>query len=783
MLKNICIVFFLYPLLIFGQAPEPCGPEGEMEPFCDIACIICDIDGFNGINDENEDGIAPDDFCTSIQHNIQWIAFIAGSVDLTLRIDVGQCDSPLPFEMALEVAVYEGIDCDNFRLVTPCNGQINENTSWTFSNTEPLTIGQYYFFVMDGSGGSICDYVINVVEGSTKVPELAPTAPFEVPDLICANQPTTLYFEPQLGATIYDWTINGVIASFTDSLEIDLFTSGLYDICITEANACDEAPSYCTKIEVLPQIEETKELVICDGIPVEYQDVTYSNPGIFPNLQVPAMEGCDSIITLIIEEGQSYETDNDYDICEGDTLVVNGVEMFKIGEYEQFLFTDKGCDSTIFIQLGLIVCNMQGEASAIDLLCNGDGNTGSFTFQITAGTPPFIYTYEKVLDPSINGNGNLAQDNMNETVSGLPSGSYLISVFDNFGNTTIIIVEISEPPAFQQSSSFSEINGFNVSCFEGDDGSISANIEGGTPPYQYQWSGSNSTTNEANNLAPGDHFLSVTDANNCTYIVSYELTQPGEIIPQVQFFDPNCDGIATGILQIGNTLGGTPSFDYSLNNQPFNQQTTYNNLTEGEYELVIQDANGCTDTISQTLYNAEIPEITFVEDITINLGESIVLDPEINAIEIGTILWIPADGLSCSDCLNPTASPINTTVYTLIITSTDGCSREKSITIFVEKDRGIFAPNVFSPNADGLNQYFFISGGSQIMHIKSLYIYDRWGSLVFEGSLLNHKISTDGWDGTIAGNPANIGVYTWIADVAFLDGETLFFTGDVTLLR
>ncbi len=778
----ISLSFTLVCSLNFAQAPEPCGPEGEMEPFCEIACIICDIDGFSGKNDENEDGIAPPDFCTTTQHNIQWLAFIAGSENLTLRFDVGDCDGGF-FSGGLEVTVYEAIDCENPRMVMPCNGSVSENSSWTFSNTEPLTIGQYYFFVMDGDGGSVCNYTVNVLEGSTKVGELQQSLPFEVPEFVCETQPFTIYANPQVGATIYEWTIDGQIVGNADSLEVLMDQTGFYNICYSESNACDEAPPYCQNIEIKSLLYGEKELIICDGIPVEYNGEIYTSAGQYPDVFVPNEISCDSVISINVIEAEGFNASYNYSICEGDTLFLNDEAYFQVGDYSQNLLTSQGCDSIIQIGLDLIVCNMQGDGFSDDLLCHGDGATGAAYFQIFAGTPPFSYSYEKVLDPAINGTGTLTVVDFYTQIPNLPAGVYLITVNDNFGNSTIIMVEILEPPALQNTLVASDYNGFNVSCFNGVDGQLTANPSGGTPPYNYQWSGTTDINQTAENLATGLQSLTITDDLGCLYFETVDLSAPNEILSQVLFTDPNCEGLETGIIQINNVVGGVPDFTYSLNDEDVGTNTLFTNLTEGSYQVIATDANGCMDTISQVMTNAEIPEVSLGDDFTITLGDSIFLEPNINDISIGSVLWESAELLNCPNCLNTSGMPLNTDSYTVIVSSEDGCAREATISVFVEKDRGIYKPNIFSPSLSGENAYFFVTGGDQIKSIASFYVYDRWGNQMYEGQDLNHKDPTNGWDGTFNNRDANIGVYTYLAEVEFLDGYTEFVAGDFTLIR
>ena len=94
MQKGIFTTFLVfYFSQIFGQ-PLPCEDPPMMTSFCVDACIICDIDGFTGRHESTVVGQAPPGFageCTFQAHNMQWIAFIAGSEDLEVRMSVSNC--------------------------------------------------------------------------------------------------------------------------------------------------------------------------------------------------------------------------------------------------------------------------------------------------------------------------------------------------------------------------------------------------------------------------------------------------------------------------------------------------------------------------------------------------------------------------------------------------------------------------------------------------------------------------------------------------------------------
>ncbi len=770
----------MYPIENRAQAPEPCGPEGEMQPFCEQACIICDIDGFSGINDENENGVAPPDFCTTFQHNIQWIAFIAGSEDLRLKITVGDCSWQ---GGSLEIGIYEGIDCDNYMQVSDCNTNIDAGSSWTFQNTVPLVVGQYYFLIMDGSGGSVCEYLIEVEEGSTNVQALEPTKPIEVPDLICANQPFSLSFEPQVGATIYEWTVDGVLTSLSQVCDLTLEDAGSYNVCVLESNACDEAEQSCTTIEVSPQVAIQKDSVICEGDTIVYKGVEYWEPGIYSDILIPAQEGCDSVFTLNLEFGAIFEGDDFYNICDGDTLFLNGQEHFETGVYDHWLLTEKGCDSIVHVNLLAVICNMEGTIAPTHLLCHGDGDVGEISFRIDAGTPPFTYDYVKVLDPDVNGIGVLLSDNEDLVLTGLPSGTYIINVYDTFGNFTILTAEILEPSPIESEILVSNYNGYNVSCFNGANATAESIANGGTPGYDHYWITNGENNPMVDGLSAGMEIVKITDANGCEHHDTIFITQPDSLQFSLDIFDPNCEGPNTGSIEVVGIQGGVADYLSAYENEPFTATGLTESLSEGSHLISVQDANGCIVEQTASLVAAEIPDIQFPDDLTVCLGDSIQIIPDINDINIASYTWTSEEYLSCLDCREPFAFPLFFDQFILSVTSLDGCTRENAINIYVDKDRKIYEPNIFSPSLNGANGYFHITGGKQLKTIASLEVYDRWGNRVFQGKELDPNVPSQGWDGSFNGHPLNPGVFTWRAEVHFLDDHIEVFAGNITLVN
>lgn len=108
----------------------------------------------------------------------------------------------------------------------------------------------------------------------------------------------------------------------------------------------------------------------------------------------------------------------------------------------------------------------------------------------------------------------------------------------------------------------------------------------------------------------------------------------------------------------------------------------------------------------------------------------------------------------------------------------DGCT--SSDTLVVSKNCYINIPNVFTPNGDGLGDYFLPRQtlGRNIMDFE-MHIYNRWGQKVFETTSNNGR----GWDGKLNGDDQPTGVYIYVIDVSFGNNVTERYQGNVTLLR
>jgi len=129
------------------------------------------------------------------------------------------------------------------------------------------------------------------------------------------------------------------------------------------------------------------------------------------------------------------------------------------------------------------------------------------------------------------------------------------------------------------------------------------------------------------------------------------------------------------------------------------------------------------------------------------------------------------------------ASPKNTTTYTIKVTDANGCINTDKMTVLVIcNDKNIFIPNTFSPNNDGVNDWFY-PRGTGLFKIQGMRIFNRWGEMVFQKANLTPNDPTAGWNGRYNGRLLTTDVYTYLIEIVCENSEILTFKGNITLIQ
>lgn len=447
----------------------------------------------------------------------------------------------------------------------------------------------------------------------------------------------------------------------------------------------------------------------------------------------------------------------------GNFTSVDSMENLPVGTYPVVIMGANGCTQLFTFDIPEGLSLQAGIDPVSPPTCNGDSD-GSISISIQISNPPVTFDF---------GNGPQASN----TLSNIPAGTYNVQVVDGQGCEGNFTIVVEDFPVLVV-----DIDPTDISCYGEADGTITVTATGGTGDYNYTWS-NGETTATIDNLGPGNYLVTVTDENGCSEILSADIIEPDSISLAVSILDVLCAGDATGAISVLAT-GGTPPYEYSLNGVDFQLSPDLTGLAAGTYTVYVRDSRNCIYTIEGIVNQPPPLTVEAGPDQTIDLGFTAninaVISPPFRPVDI---TWTPSETLDCNDCEDPTALPLGTTVYNILIVDSTGCIAFDSLTIFVDLKRPVYIPNAFSPNSDGFNDFFTAYTGRAGRIIKRLRVFDRWGEMVFDGFDLTPGVELEGWDGTFKGKPMDPAVFAYYAQIEFIDGVVVLYEGDVTIIR
>ena len=561
-------------------------------------------------------------------------------------------------------------------------------------------------------------------------------------------------------------------------------TAGTYVFDLTTASGCDS--SVTVNLEVLPELTTDITAAICDGESYVLPDGSSADVSGVYAYTFTSVAGCDSVVTIDLTVNPVYENIIPYAICDDETIVLpDGSVVYDppAGVYTYTFVSSSGCDSVVGVDLTVYpiydeVINEEICSGSSYILPDGTstGTSGSWVFDLSTITgcdsvitvnlevlPVFESTY---LASICDGDVYVLPDGSVTTVG----GTYTFTYSTASGCDSIVHIELNVIPlpvvdVWMDASGYCMDAGWQAVGMEpvgGVLGGTGISADGFDPML-------------AGAGGPYDIWYIYTDASGCadtawTTISAWPVPAPELLLPEGVCIEADpipLNGIPAGGIYSGTGVVGTDFLASVAGEGPAWVSYTFT------------DANGCSAAITVPV---EVWENTVDAgvDLILVAGNSIQLLVE----GTGLINWSPGTGLSCADCYEPVAFPLQTTTYVVTEFDEHGCFATDNLTIFVEdlNDYTFFAPNTFTPNGDGQNDYFFING-FHLEQIVYLHIYDRWGEPVFDRENLNPGVEQEGWDGKFAGMPVNAGVYAWVAEILLANGERIMKYGNITLVR
>lgn len=297
----------------------------------------------------------------------------------------------------------------------------------------------------------------------------------------------------------------------------------------------------------------------------------------------------------------------------------------------------------------------------------------------------------------------------------------------------------------------------------------------------YQWSNGEDASS-ITVLEEGIYQVTVTDlcGNIQTDEVAVNNLPPPSLQLESQFI---CEG-EIAVLDAGD---GFVNYEWQ---DGFNEQL-YTAWLPGSYWVKVEDICGNTTTDTVEVIYSPLPEVILPSDVTINFGDDFTINPTVDTINFNAdYQWEPIDFVSCPTCLNTQVMPSESTWFFFTVTLKNRCSVTDSIYVFVDRRVGtnevfknqIAIPNIFSPNEDGINDYFTIFG-DEILLIENMQIYNRRGNLIFEKKNFIANEVEEGWNGKMGESTLNSGIFVYKIKIKLKSGIEKSLVGSVLLMN
>lgn len=586
----------------------------------------------------------------------------------------------------------------------------------------PTTNTTYTVTISDING---CTNTDEVVVSLHALPQIVAGA---TQPTICLGSFTQVY---ATGGVSYQWNTGQTVPAFT----VSPFLSCIYDVTATDNNGCSNTASVTVTVLPLPLANAGNDTSVCFGSGVELNasgGVTYS--------WQPATTLSNSTIHNPIATPQTTTT------------------------YTVTVFNTYGCSLQDHI---VVTVNPlpQVSAGSNQSVCLGDSTTLSAT-----GGVSYVWS-----------NGDNTQ-----AVSVAPqvNTTYTVTATDILGcsNTSDVSVTVLPLPMANA--------GMDTNICPG--GTTQLHATGGIS-YTWSPSGGLNQINIQNPVASPTmnitYTVVVTDSNGCVHTDNVAVGLYPEPVVYVEpdvfagcpplnvYFTDTASNIVSWLWNFGDPLSDTSNTSVLSNpSHVFNTPGTYS------VALTLTSNHGCVKTGFFTNLITVYPKpVASFEPLP---PAQSVFQPVFsftnNSVDAVSYLWEFGDNLqTTSNLFEPTYTYDEEGNYTvtLYVLSQDGCTDTTNEEVVVKPEYTFFVPNVFTPNEDGLNDYF--QGIGRNFKTYHMLIYDRWGKLIYETDEYSKP-----WDGRVrnSNEVCPVGVYVYVITVVDFKNRKFIYRGEVTLL-
>lgn len=636
-----------------------------------------------------------------------------------------------------------GISChgagDGSIQLTPSGGDGNYQFSWqgpdgfqsTVQHLQNLVPGIYLVAINDGTG---CEFsqTYELLE-----PEPLTVALASKEDVLCAGE-STGSMQLTVGGGVenqdyqYNWTRNGAPYPAT-AQNINKAPAGTYQVTISDQNGCT-----LTSADLI--ITEPERPLT---LGVQKRDISCYNAN-------------DGFIELEVTGGQAP-----YSILWDFGSSQTSFENMGPGTYTVTVRDKVGCSTVMPVEIADAPL-FQITPAVKNISCHGKQD-GSIELNLEGKGPETTIRWDHGAEV--------------ESLFNLDAGAYGVTLTDPRGCTIRQGFSIMEPSLLVLESQITDA----LDCENPQSGAINLAVSGGTPPFTFRWS-NGAVEQNLTQLSAGTYAVEVEDASGCTVagqllvkrpepltIIAFRSTEvtcePREVVEEIRIavsggVAPYTINWSAGVISSNGKVMTT--------NQP------------GLYLLEVTDGNGCNSRESFEIKETEVLVDMEYQSAAFDLYQAYMVYMEIQFVNnsIGTIssyFWNFGDGNTSLE-KNPKHAYLLEGEHEISLTVTDvhGCEIQKKKKIKVV-DYYLVVPNAFTPNSDGVNDYFF----PKFLNIEKLefWVLTKWGETIYHTDDLQSR----GWDGSVRGEPAMPGNYVYRLSFQTFDGRKQTQT-DVFLL-
>ena len=467
-----------------------------------------------------------------------------------------------------------------------------------------------------------------------------------------------------------DMTVNGGASCLAYSFawsngatseDLSNLGAGTYSVTVTDANGCNFSRTFT--------ITEPDQLRINSMTPATYAC----------GFNISCNGASDGAIDLNVDGGANCQA---YSFAWSNGATTEDISGLTAGTYSVTVTDANGCSTTSSVTLTQPApLQSTGVAATYacgtNISCHG-ANDGAINLSVTGGAVCQAYSY-------IWSNGATTED-----LNGLTAGSYSVTITDANGCSTTNSFTLIEPAVLASSGTVLSFNcGYNVSCNGANDGSIDLTVVGGASctAYTYNWS-NGATTEDISGLVAGTYTVTVHDANGCSTVSTFTLTQPS-LFEKTNFSSPtfacgynvSCNGSTDGSINLDAT-GGCAPYTYLWSDGATTEDRT--GLAAGFYSVTATDANGCSFTDGITLTEPAALSLNLVP-FTYACGTNI----SCNGAHDGSIGLTVSGGASClaytyswsNGATTEDLTGLAAGTYTVTVTDANGCSTTGTVTL------------------------------------------------------------------------------------------------------